>query len=267
MSLIYINPYAFPVASFLDTYPGALAAYSLRSLSSSVTNVVRVRRSSGSPSEADFTATQVANGELATWVGAGNDGFVTTWYDQSGNSRDATQTTDAKQPRIVLSGGLETEGSKPAISWTTSGVNETNLSFTAISNARSLFTVRKATLAFVSFAPFIMGHTSAYDYHPTDGSNAWLDATYSSAFVRNGSNYINGASVDLTTAVKDTNYNLFSMIHTSSSGNMSNISTDRNNQNRSWRGTIQEIIIYSSDQTTNRAAIELNINAYYGIFV
>jgi hypothetical protein len=47
MSLIYINPYALAstgAASFLDTYPGALAAYSLRSLSSSVTNVVRVVR-------------------------------------------------------------------------------------------------------------------------------------------------------------------------------------------------------------------------------
>ena len=65
----------------LDTYTGASAAYSLRNLSSSTTNVVRVRRSSNDD-EQDFTASEVSGGALATFVGAGNDGFVTTWYDQ-----------------------------------------------------------------------------------------------------------------------------------------------------------------------------------------
>ena len=64
----------------LDTYTGASAAYSLRNLSSSTTNVVRVRRSSNDD-EQDFTASEVGGGALATFVGAG-DGFVTTWYDQ-----------------------------------------------------------------------------------------------------------------------------------------------------------------------------------------
>ena len=64
----------------LDTYTGASAAYSLRNLSSSTTNVVRARRSSNDD-EQDFTASEVSGGALATFVGAG-DGFVTTWYDQ-----------------------------------------------------------------------------------------------------------------------------------------------------------------------------------------
>ena len=69
------------VVPLLDTYTGASAAYSLRNLSSSTTNVVRVRRSSNDD-EQDFTASEVSGGALATFVGAGNDGFVTTWYDQ-----------------------------------------------------------------------------------------------------------------------------------------------------------------------------------------
>lgn len=69
------------VVPLLDTYTGASAAYSLRKLSSSTTNVVRVRRSSNDD-EQDFTASEVSGGALATFVGAGNDGFVTTWYDQ-----------------------------------------------------------------------------------------------------------------------------------------------------------------------------------------
>ena len=51
----------------LDTYTGASAAYSLRNLSSSTTNVVRVRRSSNDD-EQDFTASEVSGGALATFV-------------------------------------------------------------------------------------------------------------------------------------------------------------------------------------------------------
>jgi hypothetical protein len=50
---------------------------------------------------------------LLTFVGNG-DGFITTWYDQSGNARNATQTTAGSQPRIVSSGAIETENGRPA---------------------------------------------------------------------------------------------------------------------------------------------------------
>jgi hypothetical protein len=49
---------------------------------------------------------------LLAHVGAGN-GFVTTWYDQSGNGRNATQTTSANQPRIVNAGVIETQNGRP----------------------------------------------------------------------------------------------------------------------------------------------------------
>jgi hypothetical protein len=37
------------------------------------------------------------------------------WYDQSGNSNDATQTTTANQPQIVSSGAVIVENGKPAV--------------------------------------------------------------------------------------------------------------------------------------------------------
>jgi hypothetical protein len=76
--------------------------------------VVRVRRSSDN-TEQDFTAKQIDSGALETWVGAGNDGFVTTWYDQSGNGNDATQATASSQPKIVDTGALVTENGKAAL--------------------------------------------------------------------------------------------------------------------------------------------------------
>jgi hypothetical protein len=42
---------------------------------------------------------------LLSFVGTGN-GFVTTWYDQSGNGRNATQTDSTRQPQIVASGAV-----------------------------------------------------------------------------------------------------------------------------------------------------------------
>lgn len=104
------------VVPILDTYTGASAAYSLRNLSSNTTNVVRVRRSSNDD-EQDFTASEVSDGTLTTFVGAGNDGFVTTWYDQSGNTNNQTQSSASIQPKIVDSGSLITKGGFPAITF------------------------------------------------------------------------------------------------------------------------------------------------------
>ena len=106
----------------LDRYPDARVAYSLRRLSSAYSGpVVKVRRSSDSAEE-DFTATEVSGGSLATWVGAGNDGFVRTWYDQSGNGTNANQTTSNRQPKIVSSGSLVlTPEGRPAMELTTTG--------------------------------------------------------------------------------------------------------------------------------------------------
>ena len=70
--------------------------------------MVEVRRSSDSTTQ-DFTASQITNGDLVAFCGVG-DGFVSTWYDQSGNANDATQATTTAQPKIVDAGALVTGG-------------------------------------------------------------------------------------------------------------------------------------------------------------
>lgn len=42
------------------------------------------------------------------------NGYITTWYDQSGNGRNVVQTTAANQPLIVSAGVINTQNSKPA---------------------------------------------------------------------------------------------------------------------------------------------------------
>lgn len=68
-----------------------------------------------------------ANGDLdtsalTTFVGS-NDGFVTAWYDQSGNNNHLVQTSTTAQPQIVSSGLVLTKNGKPAMSFDGSNDN------------------------------------------------------------------------------------------------------------------------------------------------
>ena len=82
-------------AGLLETYSGALVAYSLRKLRTGyVGNAIRVRRSSDN-AEQDIAFDASGNLDttsLLSFVGSVN-GFVTTWYDQSGNGYNAYQST------------------------------------------------------------------------------------------------------------------------------------------------------------------------------
>ena len=103
-----INSYNFWLPPLLDAYPGAAAAYSVRLLRTAYTgNAIRVRRSSdNTEQDIGFDGNGNLNeSALTTFVGA-NNGFVTTWYDQSGNGRNATQSIATNQPQIVSSGSI-----------------------------------------------------------------------------------------------------------------------------------------------------------------
>ena len=100
--MFIVNSYQFgggvaPASLLLDTYP-ATAAYSLRKLRTSYSgSCIRVRRSSdNAEQDIGFVGNDLDTASLLSFVGA-NNGFVTTWYDQSGNSRDAVNATAATQ--------------------------------------------------------------------------------------------------------------------------------------------------------------------------
>ena len=94
----------------------AAAAYSLRRVSSAASLACRVRRSSdNAEANIGFTASgDLDTAALLAHVGSGS-GFVTTWYDQSGNARNAAQTTAGLQPRIVSNGAIETQSGRPVL--------------------------------------------------------------------------------------------------------------------------------------------------------
>ena len=91
----------------LDTITGASCAFSMRKVRAAYSgNCLKVRRSSDNTTQdIGFSGGWLDESAVTTFVGA-NDGFVDTWYDQSGNGFNAVQATTSSQPRLVSSGTI-----------------------------------------------------------------------------------------------------------------------------------------------------------------
>ncbi|WP_413510823.1 arabinofuranosidase catalytic domain-containing protein [Serratia liquefaciens] len=107
-------PYIGPIEEV-----NAAMAYGLRKLRSTYEGfAVRVRRSSdNAETDIGFAADRGLDvATLLSFCGAGS-GFVTTWYDQSGNNAHAARTNTAGQPMIVSAGVLVTLNGRPALAF------------------------------------------------------------------------------------------------------------------------------------------------------
>lgn len=109
----------------------AAAAYSLRQLRNAYTGAaINVTRSSdGTTSAIGFSGGSLDTTALLAFVGSGN-GFVNTWYDQSGNGLNLTQSTAASQPQIVASGALYEFSSRPYFYVNGAGINGGGIALT-----------------------------------------------------------------------------------------------------------------------------------------
>jgi len=257
----------------LDEFSGAAAAYSLRDLSvRRNAPVVRVRRSSDN-AEQDFTATQITDGTLAAFCGAG-DGFVRTWYDQSGNNRHAQQTTTSLQPTIVSSGSLLLDGGKPSIShsgikWMstawgllTGAVPQTIIGVYGKGTGDSDY-ISWGASTLTELAGLGITNTNRFRATLAQDINTNVDASAAKAVAINT---FNG-----TVAAGNSKLWVNSSLFEAAAGSQSTTSTDlyigiRSNLSVRATGISQEYIIYPLDLTVYVAGIEANINAHYGIF-
>jgi hypothetical protein len=251
----YVSPYV------IDLYQGSAAAYSLRKLSYNTTDVIRVRRSSDN-AEDDFTADEITDGTLLSWVGntASDNGFVTTWYDQAG-SNSATQGSAASQPKIVDAGVLVEENGRPAVDF--DGTDD-YFSITIISQTSE-------------FSHFVTSKGTGFLYGKSSGGANYLRYTGTIRISINSTSLIEYTNVDnlqTQTSFIRSNTDLTTIYYNSNTGAFSTISGDFDSDSIGaynlgtlfWNGNIQEHIIYSTDQSANRVGIETNINNHYNIY-
>ena len=268
----------------LDEFTGSAAAYGLRDLTFLRGGpVVRVRRSSDN-TEADFTATQVSDGSLVTWVGAGNNGFVRTWYDQSGNGRHAEQVSTASQPIIVSSGSLVSGGlsfngtSSHLIADSLSGVfsgASVPLSYFGVSQtavAATLQTVvngRSSSAANPIQAPFAYRGTGSnyFQQRRSDGGSISNNGSGSYASVLNTNHLITSLMGTGELRANGTQLLLTPLTFGQVTVDRVTIGADRQTSAATYlNGKIAEMLLYPTDQSANKVAIEANINAHYAIY-
>jgi hypothetical protein len=274
----------------LDLYPNAGAAYSLRKLRAAYSgSAIRVRRSSDN-TEQDIGFDVNGNLDttaLTTFVGAGN-GFVTTWYDQSGNTRNATQTTQSSQLFIMQSGVLNTLNSKPII--TNPNINILRFFNTPMSTLQnvpvSIITAGKLNqLPTNSFGNvcFYLGandignggngrfaklvNTTEYVSSLRDISN---NVTILPVSTYNLNPFIHQSYFTSTNIIGRFNGNDSSINHsiTNFYNTASNFTLFARSNSSLFSGNISfyEFVFYFNDKSSDKVGIGNNINTHYGIY-
>jgi hypothetical protein len=264
----------------LDLYPNAAAAYSLRKLRAAYAgSAIRVRRSSdNTEQDIGFVAEQLDTVSLLAFCGVGN-GFVTTWYDQSENGRNATQATAANQPQIVSSGVVVLLNTKPTINFAGGSTVSMNFNQITLSNFTILWVSRKSA----------QGQTSIILAAGLNGTSYAGDDVDS----RGCPNLIAGGSQIIYTFVNNTTSQPTGKLSqhlcylnrrntNQAVGQFNNLNNAYNNSiatnnfvaagianygaNYNYGGDLQEIIIYGSDKSADRTNISTNINTNYAIY-
>jgi len=221
---------------------------------------------------ADGTHLMYADGNTGSYtisdfeiVSHSSSGFVDTWYDQSGNSKDAVQDTASKQPKIVNSGSFLNE-------LDFDGTNDTfAINFGAnLSQANSIFMVHQSDTTTGTSNEFFDSASGVNPRTLLDQSGTKYRMFSTGASVGTGVTITTDKS--LIFALYNGASSLFAKNGTATSA--LNAGTTDINQNsvlgssgaRFYDGSMQEIIIYNSDQSSNRVALETNINSHYSIF-
>ena len=253
-----VKPPAF--TGLLNDYSGAAAAYSLRLLDNTYTgDAIVVRRASDNTTQnIGFVNNELDTATLESFC-SGTDGFVTTWYDQSGNGNDADQIAASAQPKIVSAGSTILENGKAAID----GLSGAFLKVQGITNLTLNTWIFSATKSDSNARIFIADNGTA-PYYGWSGSstNAGSAGSGGAAYY-----YANGSSIgdsqnDIATAMSA--QSVFTINADFSA--MDRFLTFGFNTGFEMFKTIQECVIYETDQSSNRTGIETNINTHYSIY-
>lgn len=275
----------------LDDYPNALAAFSMRKLRAAYAgSALRLRNENGGAetdigfSGNDFDAAAAA-AHLASPPG---NGFVTTWYDQSGNGYDVTQATGGSQPRYQSNN----INSMPGLRIDASGTMHfmrTNIP-TAGSSVLSAFGVGRpgggAFQAIASFAEMSQANDYNNDFSIVilGGNNAATALMVTLSSTDSGQVAFAGGGVPFRTAAFKQASGTFWITQDGIAGTTASDTLDLGGPTSDlcrlvvgarWTGSgisnywdggdIGEVVFYLADRSADLAAIDTNQADYWGL--
>ena len=229
-----------------------------------------------------FGITQLSNGDVLVAGLTTNlvyrstpTGFITTWYDQSGNGRNLVQATAANQPLIVNAGAVVTQNGKPSISF--DGVNDVLSSasnfinsliggnaFTATSvtgGSNSQFGFTGNLINGGGSIPRLYMQRNAYSYDSASG--LIINATFGMRVITYAHDGSSSQSAFLDGVSKGT---VTQNVVSSFGGGY--LSVPLFSGGVAQAGNASEFLMFASAlSTTNRQTLERNQGAYYSISV
>jgi len=202
------------------------------------------------------------------------NGFVESWYDQSGNDNDATQLTASYQPKIVdagvlVTGGILSDGAGTFLELdsTLSISDECDIFFTGIATASDWTGLQRSPYGFSTNSDYPRFNDDSFRYTISSSDSGTID--YNSGFtIGAGTPFLYNFNRDVSDSVgaqingtAQTNRVTLTGTH-----QISQLFRRGTNTSQVWDGTMSEMIFYPSDQSANRPAIEANINNQYDIY-
>jgi len=260
-----------PVLGIGRRYGGASAAYSLRDIGANGGPVVNVTRSSDEVRQ-DFSAVQIVDGTLEAFIGAGNNGTIKKWYDQSGNGLDLNAPTDvSKEPTIVSSGTLITDNGKPAFSANSS--EYFTIPGTDTVEAKAFYLVLNVAGSDPEVARDVMGMRSGslnfMRFNSGDGEQVKWNGT-GHIFDSTAEDQQIIINVDIDSSNNLRYFEDGSQSGTTKTGSTGNFKMQRFLRRATnvdeFKGKVQEAIFFDTDVSADRTDITNELNAYYGAF-
>jgi len=265
----------------LDTYPGALYAFSTRKLRSAYTGFCMRVVGTGGTQDVGFDANgNLDTGSIIATQGT-SDVRITIWYDQSGNGYNVSKTSSTA-PYIINGGSITTITTGKSAAYFDTSVNLLGNLGTTTDSYFSVFAVDKVSSTSTTYAIWAQG-SSGGDYASqaigltNHQSNTLLnyswgagqEAIYSpnttnakaAAMVRRSSGspanavFLNSTRGATTTTVVDT-----------TCAGIINIGASYSENNTfNYYGYIAEVLVYKTDQTSNVTGIYNNQDTYYNL--
>ena len=226
----------------------------------------------GAQLELGSTATEYQRVASAWSATRDGNGFGTTWYDQSGNARNATQTTAGNQPQIVTGGVVNLLNGKPTL---TPAGGAINLNATlALATPYSINTVANRTsgssyqrlITSTPDAVFLIGALFGNYISAIGNGTAWSDISV----VNNPVTAI-GSTPRVLTNIATTSLMTPYIDGAVMAGRTGSIGTSTElmlfgRGTQSWIGNCPEVVVFTSAlTTTDRQTLERNQGAYFGI--